>query len=76
MNNKGDGELDSLYEGFMGLTAGGQRAVVETARSLLEAQREIESLIAHTGAKVPLPAESGENCARRIVGFRQTRAGC
>jgi hypothetical protein len=76
MNNKVYGELDSLYDSFTDLTAGGQRAVVETAQSLLEAQREIESLIGHTGAKALLSTESGEKCNRRILGFRQSRAGC
>jgi hypothetical protein len=56
MNSKVYEELDSLYEGFMGLTADGQKAVVETAQSLLEAQREIELLLKKTGAKAPLPA--------------------
>jgi hypothetical protein len=56
MNNKVYGELDGLYDSFTGLTADRQRAVVEVARSLLEAQREIESLLKNTGAKSPLPA--------------------
>ncbi|MDR0597826.1 MAG: hypothetical protein LBG14_04905 [Treponema sp.] len=53
MNNKVYRELDSLYDGFMGLTAEGQKEVVETAQSLLEAQREIESLMEKTGSQSP-----------------------
>jgi hypothetical protein len=76
MNNKVYGELDSLYDGFMGLTASGQRAVVEAAQSLLEAQREIKLLLEGTGTKALLPAEAGEKCGRRILGYWQSRAGC
>jgi hypothetical protein len=53
MNNKVYGELDSLYDGFTGLTTEGQRVVVETAQNLLEAQREIESLMEKTGSRGP-----------------------
>jgi hypothetical protein len=37
MDNKVDGELGSLYDGFMRLTEDRQEEVVETAQSLLEA---------------------------------------
>jgi hypothetical protein len=56
MDNRVYGELDRLYDGFMGLTADRQKAVVEAAQSLLEAQREMELLLKNTGAKAPLPA--------------------
>ena len=58
MKNKVYGELDSLYDDFMGLTADRQKAVVEAAQSLLEAQREIELLLKDTGSKAPLPAKT------------------
>jgi hypothetical protein len=60
MNNRVYGEFDSLYDSFMGLTADRQRAVVEAAQSLLEAQREIELLTKNTGTKTPLPAGTGK----------------
>jgi hypothetical protein len=75
MNDKVYGELDSLYDGFLRLTTDGQEAVVETAESLLEAQREIESLMENTGAKTLLPTGAGEKSNRRILGRGRSRAG-
>jgi hypothetical protein len=75
MSNKVYGELDSLYNGFMRLTTNRQKAVVEAARSLLEAQRELESLMGNTGAKTLLPTGAGEKSNRRILGRGRSRAG-
>jgi hypothetical protein len=59
MNDTICGKLDSLYDGFMGLTADRQKMVVETAQSLLEAQREIELLMENTGAAPPYGSRIG-----------------
>jgi hypothetical protein len=59
MNNTVYEELDNVYDKFTSLTADRQKEVVEAAQNLLEAQREIESLIKNTGAKAPLPARAG-----------------
>jgi hypothetical protein len=67
MNNKVYEELDSLYAGFMGLTADRQKAVVKAAQNLLEAQRAIESLLKKTGAKAPSARrDQGEGLAMRL----------
>jgi hypothetical protein len=75
MNDKNCGKFDSLYDGFMGLTADRQKAVVEAAESLLEAQREIELLMENTGAKSLRPTRAGEKNVRRILGCGQNQTG-
>jgi hypothetical protein len=75
MNNKAGEKFDSLYDSFMGLTEDKQTAVVETAQSLLEAQREIELLMENTGAKARQPPGAGEKNSRRILGCGQSQTG-
>jgi hypothetical protein len=64
VNSDINGKLSSLYEGFMGLAAEKQEAVVEAAQNLLEVQREIEALMKNTGVKT---LKSGKTAKRRIV---------
>jgi hypothetical protein len=62
LRKKFDGyeKFDSLYEQFLDLTADGKRLVVETARSLLEAQRDIKTLLETIGIKTPPNTGTGK----------------
>jgi hypothetical protein len=70
MDSDSDEKLSSLYEGFMGLTAEEQDAVVETAQSLLEAQKELEALI---GDRQPAKTDKTTGNNERTAGCDKTR---
>jgi hypothetical protein len=76
MNSNTDRKLYNLYEGFMSLTAGRQKAVVETAQNLLEAQREIELLMENIRARALRTAGTGKTASggeKRAAGCDKTR---
>ncbi|MDR3123151.1 MAG: hypothetical protein LBU16_05165 [Treponema sp.] len=75
MNNKVDGKLDTLYDDFTGLAGDRQKTVVETAESLLKAQRELELLMRKTGARAPLPAGAWKKSSHETTPRRTGKFG-